>query len=160
MITTTVLWVFQGHLRREGSQYCIHNGRTYSNLFILWKDPEAKHVANYQFSTRHVNRLAKGLKDNLTIPYEFVCITDDPTGIDTGLTRIVPIWNEFRDIGRCFVRLGLYAKEIRDIIGPRIANIDLDVAIVGNVDHIFGRKEPFVGYTDTKNPRAILERFT
>ena len=119
---------------------------------FFWDDPKAKHKGTYEFTTRHVNRLAKGLRDNLTIPYEFVCITDNPTGIDTTFTRIIPLWDEFRDLGRCFVRLGLYSREIREVIGPRIANIDLDVAIVGNVDHIFGRTEPFVGYTDTKNP--------
>jgi hypothetical protein len=119
---------------------------------FLWKDPNAKHVNNYSFGAKHVNRLARALHDNLTIPHEVVCITDDPSDIDVGAVRILPIWNEFRDLGRCFVRLGLYANEMRNIIGPRIANIDLDVAILGNVDHIFGRTEPFVGYTDTKNP--------
>lgn len=123
-----------------------------SIVTFYWEDQFAKHKGTYQFTSKHVNRLARGLHENLTIPHEVVCITDNPTNIDTGLVRILPIWNEFRDLGRCFVRLGLYANEIRDIIGPRIANIDLDVAIIGNVDHIFGRKEPFVGYTDTKNP--------
>lgn len=123
-----------------------------SIVTFLWKDKNAKHLANYSFTARHVNRLARGLHENLTIPHEVVCITDDPTDIDVGLCRILPIWNEFRDLGRCFVRLGLYAPEMRKIIGPRIANIDLDVAILGNVDHVFGRKEAFVGYTDTKNP--------
>ena len=92
------------------------------------------------------------MHENLTIPHEVVCITDDPTDIDVSSVRILPLWNEFRDLGRCFTRLGLYAREMRDFIGPRLANIDLDVAILGNVDHIFGRTEPFIGYTDTKNP--------
>jgi hypothetical protein len=121
---------------------------------FFWNDPNAKHVNNYSFTPKHVNRLARGLRENLTIPYEFVCITDDPSGIDVNNVRIVPLWDEFRDLGRCFVRLPLYSHAMRDALGPRIANIDLDVAIVGNVDHIFGRTEPFVGYKDTKNPRC------
>jgi len=121
---------------------------------FYWYDKNAKHHGTYEFTPKHVNRLARGLKDNLTIPYTFTIITDDPTGIDVSNIRVVPIWPEFRDLGRCFVRLGLYSKEMRSILGDRIANIDLDVAIVGNVDHIFGRKEPFVGYTDTKNPQC------
>lgn len=119
---------------------------------FFWDDPKAKHKGTYEFTPKHVNRLAKGLRDNLTIPYKFNCITDNPDGIDTSLVNIVPIWNEFRDLGRCFVRLGLYSRDMLPIFGKRIANIDLDVAILGNVDHIFGRTEPFVGYTDTKNP--------
>lgn len=121
---------------------------------FYWDDPNAKHRNTYSFSPKHVNRLARGLHENLTIPHEVVCITDNPDGIDTDSVRILPLWGEFRDIGRCFVRLGLYAPEMAQIIGPRIANIDLDVAILGNVDHVFGRTEPFVGYTDTKNPRC------
>lgn len=120
--------------------------------FFYWDDPNAKHRGTYSFGPKHVNKLAINLHKNLTIPHEVVCITDNPDGIDTDQCRIIPIWNEFRDIGRCFVRLGLYSNEMRRVIGPRIANIDLDVAILGNIDHVFGRTEPFVGYTDTKNP--------
>ena len=121
---------------------------------FFWNDPKAKHHGVYEFTAKHVNRLSKGLKDNLTIPYRFTCITDNPDGIDVTNTTIVPLWPEFRDLGRCFVRLGLYSKDMLPVLGPRIANIDLDVAILGNVDHIFGRTEPFVGYTDTKNPQC------
>jgi hypothetical protein len=121
---------------------------------FFWNDPNAKHKGTYEFTPKHVNRLARGLRENLTIPYRFTCITDNPDGLDVSNIRVLPLWNEFRDIGRCFVRLPLYASVMRDVIGERIANIDLDVAIVGNVDHIFGRTEPFVGYKDTKNPRC------
>lgn len=121
---------------------------------FYWADKNAKHHGTYEFTPKHVNRLARGLRENLTIPHEVVCITDDPTDIDVSNIRIIPLWNEFRDLGRCFVRLGLYSSEMRKIIGGRIANIDLDCAILGNVDHIFGRTEPFIGYTDTKNPKC------
>lgn len=119
---------------------------------FYWQDPGAKHHGTYEFTPKHVDRLARGLKENLTIPYRFTCITDTPDGINTDLVSIVPLWNEFRDLGRCFVRLGLYSDAMLPVLGPRIANIDLDVAIVGNCDHIFGRQDPFIGYTDTKNP--------
>lgn len=119
---------------------------------FFWNDPKAKHKGTYEFTSRHVNRLARGLRENLSLPYKFTCITDNPDGIDVSNVNIVPIWSEFRDLGRCFVRLGLYSNDMRPVLGDRICNIDLDVAILGNVDHIFGRKEPFIGYTDTKNP--------
>jgi len=121
---------------------------------FLWNDPGAKHKGTYEFTSRHVNRLARGLRENLTIPFEFVVLTDDPSGIDVSACRILPLWNEFRDIGRCFTRLPLYSKSMANVIGPRIYNIDLDVAILGNVDAIFGRTDPFIGYKDTKNPRC------
>lgn len=126
---------------------------------FFWNDPKAKHKGTYEFTPKHVNRLSRGLRENLTIPYKFTCITDNPDGIDPTHTNIVPLWSEFRDLGRCFVRLGLYSSAMLPVLGPRIANIDLDVAVVGNVDHIFGRKEPFVGYTDTKNPACYSGAF-
>jgi len=126
---------------------------------FFWDDPNAKHTNNYAFTSKHVNRLGRALRENLTIPYEYTVITEDPGGIDVGLARVVPLWNEFRDLGRCFVRLPFYSESVRSVLGDRIANIDLDVAIIGNVDHIFGRKEPFVGYKDTKNPRCYSGAF-
>ena len=121
---------------------------------FFWDDPNAKHKGNYEFSIEHVNRLARAFKKHLKIDHEFVCVTDNPDGIDVGLVRIIPLWDEFRDLGRCFVRLGVYSSAMRDIIGPRFACIDLDTVIVGDVTPIFARTEPFIGYRDSKNPRC------
>ena len=39
-----------------------------------------------------------------------------------------------------------------ELIGPRFAWIDMDVVVTGNVDHIFGRPEPFVMLATPKPP--------
>jgi hypothetical protein len=39
-------------------------------------------------------------------------------------------------------------------IGPRFAWVDLDVAIVANVDHIFSRPEPFIALATPQGPLA------
>lgn len=126
---------------------------------FLWNDPNAKHKGTYEFTAKHVNRLAKALRKNLTVPHRFVCITDMPRGIDTENVYVFPMWGAYRDLGRCFTRLRLWGNDIKELLGPRIAMIDLDVVILGNVDHIFSRKEPFVGYRDSKNPECYSGAF-
>lgn len=122
---------------------------------FFWNDPGAKHHGNYEFTPEHVNKLMRGFRKHLTLDHEFICITDNPDGIDVTNVRVIPLWNEFRDLGRCFTRLGVFSEGMREIVGPRFACIDLDVVLVGNVDHIFGRTEPFIGYRDSKNPRCF-----
>lgn len=126
---------------------------------FLWNDPKAKHKGTYEFTSKHVNKLAYALKEYVTIPHRFMCITDTPKGIDTEIVTVFPMWMAYRDLGRCFTRLRLWADDIKEIIGPRIAMIDLDVIPLGNLDHVFGRKEPFIGYRDSKNPECYSGAF-
>ena len=121
---------------------------------FFWDDPNAKHRSNYSFTTDHVNKLQKAFKKHLHIPHEFVCITDNPNGIDSSNIRILPLWNDFRDLGRCFTRLKIYSEEMGKLIGPRFAQIDLDVVVVNDVTPIFSRTEEFIGYRDSKNPKC------
>lgn len=73
---------------------------------------------------------------NLNIPHEFVCITDDPRGIDDDI-RIIPLWTDLRQEGYCMVRLKAFTDEMREIIGPRFAWIDLDVVITDDITPLF-----------------------
>lgn len=137
-----------------------------------------------KYTMEHVKRLRSMLARNLTIPWEFVLITDkqaEDTGalvgdFDRGLfTRVLPLWGEMRDAKLCGVRLRAFGADMRERIGERFAWIDLDVVITGNVDHIFGRTEPFVALATPRGPlvyngslvmmdagafRGVLERWT
>jgi hypothetical protein len=99
------------------------------------------------YSAQHVNVMASMLDRNLRTPHEVVCITDDAEGIDGGI-RVVPIWDDLKQHGRCFRRLKLFASEMRDLVGERIVSLDLDTVIVGPVDDVFNRPEPFVIWSD------------
>lgn len=123
-----------------------------SIVTFYWHDPKAKHHGHYEFGPDHVNKLARGFRKHLKLEHDFVCITDNPAGIDTSLVRIIPLWDDFRDIGRCFTRLKVYSEEMEKLIGNRFACIDLDVVLVNDVTPIFNRTEPFIGYRDSKNP--------
>lgn len=96
-----------------------------------------------RFGADHVHRMRNMLARHLQMPHEFVCITDDPAGIAPDI-RIVPLWSELREHGKCTVRLRAFAPDMAEIIGPRFAWIDLDCVLVDDVTAIFDRSEDFV----------------
>ncbi len=95
----------------------------------------------------HVNRLDAMLARHVTLPYEHVCVTDMPADIAPNI-RIVPMWPDLAQYGKCFRRLKVFDPAMRAVLGPRIVSIDLDTVITGNIDHLFDRPEPFVIWGD------------
>lgn len=149
-----------------------------------WHDPRAKHTGTYSFGPKHVNSLFRQLKkgaDALKVStaaegedrtrsgheFRFYLFTDSPdlSGYDftTGLT-VIPLWQDFRDIGRCFTRLRLFDPAVRDrYLDAKNTDftvmIDLDVVIIKPEEFLKtlatkARMQPFLGYRDTKNPRC------
>lgn len=110
-----------------------------------------------KYTHRHVDVLHSMLRRNLTLPFDFACITDDVRGemrdTATGV-RYLPLWPEMRDAKLCGVRLMAFSPWMRELIGHRFAWVDLDVVITGNVDHIFGRKEAFIALSTPAGPLA------
>ena len=76
-------------------------------------------------------RQAKAISDKLTLEHEIVCVTDHPPGSFPSHIRIVPVWDDWKELGGCYRRLKAFAPEMRDVLGPRFAWIDLDCAVVG-----------------------------
>lgn len=103
------------------------------------------------FRAKHVNTLRNMFRRHLHMPHEFVCITDDPAGIDPDI-RIVKIWNDLADVGNphgirepsCYRRLKVFSAEVRPLLGDRVAWCDLDMVLTADVTPIFSRKEPVV----------------
>lgn len=118
---------------------------------FLWFDAKYRWNKDFIYGADHVNRLARGVRRNLSLPHEFVCVTDIPEGIDSSI-RIVPLWSDLRDMGGCYNRLKLFAPEMREIIGPRFVQIDLDSVPVGNLDDVLGRTEDFIAWRDVNPP--------
>ena len=106
-----------------------------------------------EYTAEDVNVLFAMLCENLRIPFNMICVTDDPVGIDKDI-RIVPLWKELREKGGCFTRLVAFKKSIKSLFGSRFASIDLDCIIVGDVTHIFDRDDDFIiwgGHHSEKN---------
>jgi len=110
---------------------------------FLWKRNHRGYqlpaVCNY--TANHVNIFERMLSRHLSIPYELVCITDMPDGVNC---RTIKLWNKCKELGGCYNRLYVFSQNMRELLGPRFACVDLDCVITGNVNHIFSRQEPFI----------------
>lgn len=100
-----------------------------------------------RYTAKHVNVMASMISRHLKMRHEVVVVTDLPEGIDGGV-RIVPMWGDLARHGRCFRRLKLFDPAMRDLIGERMVSLDLDTVIVGPLDSLFDRPEPFVIWSD------------
>lgn len=94
------------------------------------------------YTAEHVNKFARMVSRNLSIPHEIVCITDSPEGIDSSV-RIVPIWDDFKYYGMCYRRLRVFSEKMKDIIGPRFVSMDLDCVIVKDITSLFVHNADF-----------------
>lgn len=112
---------------------------------MKWKRNTTGHIIPHviDYGPDHVNRLYSSLKRNLTIPFRFVLISDDFSGLFAGIEKI-QIWDTFSELGGCYRRLFLFSDNIRKYLGDRFVSIDLDCVITGNLDTIFSRKEDFI----------------
>lgn len=107
-----------------------------------------------------VNTLRRMVARHYDAPHRFVCVTDDPAGIDPEV-EILPLWNDFADVpsphGKknpsCYRRLRAFAPDIAATFGPRFVSIDLDCVILGDLRPLWDRQEDFVAWGDT-NPKT------
>lgn len=110
-----------------------------------------------KYTDEHVYRLGSMLARNLTIPFEYVLITDTPENWTTARRhtgaprRVIRLWDEMRDAKLCGVRLKMFDPNIK-LLFERFAWIDLDVVITGNVDQLFSRTESFVALATPRRP--------
>lgn len=102
----------------------------------------------------HVNILYNMIWRNIKIPFRFVCITDDPAGIDSRI-EIIPLWDKCRYLGGCFNRLYVFSEDMKKLLGPRFVCIDLDCVIVGDITDILQRQEDFVINSYSPYPATI-----
>lgn len=122
-----------------------------------WKTPDwfpAKERSGYD--AEKVNVAARMIKRHLTLPHQIICVTDEPEGITECDTY--PLWDKWSDIRHpqrpdrltCYRRLPIFNSFLPHVFGTRIVSMDLDMVIVGNLDSLLDRPEPFVGYRTTR----------
>jgi len=111
------------------------------------------YTPNYRskFDANTVNVLRNMVARHLRLPHRFTCITDDWKGIDSGI-RIIPLWDTFSTVPNpsnprnpsCYRRLPIFSEEAREIIGERIACLDLDAVITNDITTLFDHEHDFV----------------
>ena len=160
---------------------------SFNCVSYLWADPRAKHSQNFTYGYSHANKLfrqlAKGFKElneersgQGKEPYDFhlTLVTDskEVSGIDTSIPflHVIPLWQDFRDLGRCFTKLKLFSKNHTNPLygdelhrsalfpGDYIISIDLDIVITNPKEFVrvltSNKLQGFKGYRDSKNPRC------
>lgn len=121
-----------------------------------WHDERAKCRGIYEFTLDHIHRTKRGVDKNLTVPHEFVVVTDKPEAFKDEIDiRAVKLDKTTFIPGTRFAKLMLWREDIGDIIGKRIAYIDLDCVITGSLDPIFNRTEDVVLW---RNPNYQVKK--
>lgn len=109
------------------------------------------------FGPEYVNRLRRGLARHLRLPHAFHCITDNTAGIEAGVA-CHPMYSDHAAMRAgnrsCFRRLRMFAKDMRDVLGPRVLHLDLDTVVVGDVTPLFDRADPLVILKQADNGRG------
>lgn len=113
-----------------------------------WK---SKKTYRSVYDSGRVNILYTLLKRHYPQMQRFVCVTDDPKGLNKGI-ETYPIWSDHAEIPNptwengpsCFRRLKVFDPWFESVAGPRFAMIDIDMVPVGDLTPIFERPEPFV----------------
>lgn len=101
-----------------------------------------------KFTAQHVNTFYRMARRHSTVPFEPVCVTDDPAGLDSAITPY-KLWpNPVPNYGggndpNCFPRLPMFGEELSAVFGPEWAWSDLDCFISANIDHILTVRNDF-----------------
>ncbi len=110
---------------------------------FCWHDPNGRHNHLYTYTTDYVNRLRSMLGRHLHLPYELVCVTDTPDGLDDGI-RVIATPAEVRDWPGHLRRLVIFREDAAELFGERILLMDLDVVILRDITPLVDRPEDFV----------------
>lgn len=95
------------------------------------------------YGSEFVNRLQRGVARNLSIPFRFLCFTDDAGGLDESIeTYPLPEIEipEAPTRSTNWRKLGLYRTGIGDLEGTCLY-MDLDVIVVGSLDEFFEHEQ-------------------
>jgi hypothetical protein len=119
---------------------------------VCWKWKPVKEAFRQReiFTAEHVNRFASMIDRNYQKPYEIICFTDDPQGID-GSIRTEPVWDDFKHYGSCFRRLRAFSSEMIDVVGETFVSMDLDVVILDDITSLLAEQPDFKAWMPGTN---------
>ena len=83
-----------------------------------------------KYGPDYVNKLYHGVQKNLTIPHNFICYTEDPSGLDKEI-NVAPLNKGFDG---WWNKASIFNGSFQD--GTKVIYIDLDMIIVGNIDYL------------------------
>ena len=123
---------------------------TADNRYVICMKWGNKYGADY------VNRLYNMVSRHLTLPFEMVCLTDDPTGIHPDIACYpIPELNLPSGLPeRGWKKLTTFKPELYDLTGTALF-LDIDIVIVDNIDCFFQEEGEFLIIHDWQKPWRI-----
>lgn len=87
------------------------------------------------YGAYHVHLLQYLVAKHLKTKHRFVCITDDPSGLNCETLPLphVNIGEAVLGKPNCFMRLWLFSREAKELLGDQVLSIDLDTIVVGDI---------------------------
>ncbi len=132
---------------------------------VCWLWAGTGNLSRREFLPEYVNVLGKLISRNLSIPHRFICVSDSSEGLASHVEwfETPP---EAKRVGllqspegprfpSCYRRLWSFSKEAA-ALGETILVIDIDLVVVGNIDHLFDSTEDFVGWRPYRDWGAKL----
>lgn len=107
---------------------------TLAVITFLYRMPEEwRAMGREPYTARHVNALYRAVKANLTIPHRFVCLTDQPDGIECDT---MPVWGPVivDGIAACYRKVKAFERGFQESLGSKVLCLDLDAAVTGLLD--------------------------
>lgn len=111
-------------------------------VFWKWKGERGD-----EYTAERVNIAARAVSANLRLAHRFVCVTDDPQGLDPQMEVIAmpplpdaPLRNGFSS----WVKLRMFDADFVRLIGGRILVLDIDMAVTGDLTPLLERDDPIV----------------
>lgn len=103
------------------------------------------------FNHEHVNTLQRMVARHYPDPHRFICVTDDPVGLDPSID-VISLWAEGADVPNptwengpsCFRRLRVFSRWFQEKVGERFVVLDLDMVITGDVRALWNREDDFL----------------
>jgi hypothetical protein len=92
------------------------------------------------YGPHYVNRLARGVARHLRRPHRFLCLTDDPGGIEAECRPIPPLGEGALGADTRWRKLALFRRDLPDLLGAGAALggpalfLDLDLVVVDALD--------------------------
>lgn len=114
----------------------------------LWQGSRA-------YLPEHVNTLAGMFRRTLSIPHNFICISDTPDGFSP-CVQVMPMpesagWltgfltPEGEHFPSCYRRLWMFSEDAK-VLGDRVLLVDIDMIVMRDTSHLFDAKADFVGW--------------
>ncbi|MBW5290002.1 MAG: glycosyltransferase [Candidatus Ruthia sp. Asou_11_S2] len=109
-----------------------------------------------KFPVEYVNRLFGMVSRHLSIPFRFVCFTENSAGIrdEVEIQDLLELDLPPRLPERGWRKLTVFKQDLGGLSGPTLF-LDLDIVVVGNLDGFFTHPGDFLIAHDKKNPKKI-----